>query len=126
MKDLTPDIIQYLQSNPELLSLIQDRFVSPFFAERGDRNEPNPKLALRQAGGGAEFHKYIFTVRGDDIKSARTVATKVVSLLIDNAISLPDVSLKWVELDGSLNDSVNEISNEPEVFFYVNFYFFEA
>lgn len=124
--DITPKLILICKSSPDLVSLVQDRISSPSFPLNKDEEMPNPKVALRQVGGGVEYYKYQFIVRGDTLQQAREVAIVLSNYLTENAVSLSDCNLEWVEIDGSINDSVDETTKQPEVFFYANFYLLEA
>lgn len=126
MIDITPKIITYCQTLTDLVALVSDRISSPSFPASGDENLPNPKIALRQIGGGVDFYRYQFIVRGDSLQQARQVAELLVNHLTQNAISFSGCELEWINLDGSLNDSENEETGEPEVFFNINFQLINA
>jgi len=124
--DLTPKIIEYLQSIPSIVSLVGDRIISPAFEPVENLEEINPKISLKQVGGGAEYHKYAFIVRGDTIQSSREVTHIIIDKLVNNAVSLPNISVSWVKIDGSIIDSIDEKTKKPETFFHINFYFLES
>lgn len=124
--DLTPLIIQYCKSLEDLVSLVGERIISPAFDLKDGENEANPKIAVKQVGGGDEYYKYQFTIQGDTQQSAREVAMVLKRHLQRDVVDLPSVHLEWVRIDGSINDNINEKSRNPEVFFYANFYFLEA
>lgn len=124
--DLTPKIIEYLQGFNDVVLLIGDRIISPAFSPSEDEDENNPKVTLKQAGGGIDFYKYFFLVRGDTLEEARNVARLIIEKMTQNAIALSGVNVSWTKIDGSMNDSIDEKTKKPEVFFYINIYFLEA
>lgn len=124
--DLTPLIIQYCKTLTDLVSLVGDRIIASSFDLKDGNNEANPKLAVKQVGGGDDYYKYQFLVRADTLQSARQVALILKRHLQREVVDLPSVNLEWIRIDGSITDNYDEQSRNPEAFFYANFYFLEA
>lgn len=124
--DLTPLLITHCKSISDLVSLVGDRIVSPAFDLKDGENETNPKLAIKQVGGGSDHYKYQFLFQGDTLADAREAALILKRNFQRTVVDLPSIHLEWIEIDGSIIDNTNEQSRNPEVFFYAKFYFLEA
>lgn len=128
--DVSGLIRTYLLSKTAVTDLVGQRvFASKFPTNTSSNvdNESNPKVSFRQVGGSpsAEDYRYTFIVRAQTELEARQIAVIIANQFIQENFSIQDEDGNnlsyWAELDTSFNDSVDDITNAPEVFFNINF-----
>jgi len=133
MIDLTPQILQYCKTDQELLNLLSSdgtpenmRIQAPYFTVNDGENQERPCVALKQQGGGKEYHRYNFLVRGDTPWKAKEIAIYMIDMFTKRATRFSECDIMWIEYRGNIYEYVDSIGRFPEVSFTLNFYFNKA
>lgn len=133
MIDITPDIITYCKNEPELVSLLSSsgtpddaRIQAPYFTVENGDNQDRPCVAIKTQGGGKEFHRYNFLVRGSTPQEAKHIAIIIIDMFTKRSTRLKSVDITWVNYNGNLYEYVDSIMKYPEVSFTLDFYFHKA
>jgi len=125
--DITAKIIDYLQTNSSLVSLVANRIMSPDFYLKQGAKIDNPKVAIKNIGGEQEiYQRYSFKARADDLQVARQVMFIIKNWLVDEAFGLPGVNLWNVKVNTNIEDTRDDDTKEYEAKCTIDFYFFEA
>jgi hypothetical protein len=128
--DISPKLIDYLLGKSSLTDLVGQRvYAGAFPLDKSSTidTQPNPKVMLRQDGGDlkSETYRYKFICRAETLQEAKELAVIVTNLMIEENFSLQsdggESLAYYAELEGSLIDSVDENTGNPEVFFNINF-----
>lgn len=128
--DISAQLREYLIETEAISALVDKRiYVGEIPVSKGTeaKKVANPKIGFRQNGGDPKGmnYRYTFVCRADTLIDARSLA-----VLVANQLTKADFSLEgddnnnlayWAELEGSLVDSTDEVTGQPEVFFNVNF-----
>lgn len=131
LHDLTEPIRATLLANQSVTALVQERIFSPAFSHTNEGtndeyvDEPDPKLMFQQAGGTFDY-RYLFISQAKTAKEAKQVAIAAFNALHKGKLSITAGSpAKTVIMhcapEGGLVDSRNEVTKEPQVFFYMVF-----
>jgi len=130
LNDISGKLRTYLLGKESLTDEVGTRiFAGPFPSIKTAKidNQSNPKVSFRQTGGNpkVENFRYAFTVRADTLLEARQISVIISNLFTQEAFGIEDDDGNnlsyWAGIEGSLNDTVDEITGNPEVFFNVNF-----
>lgn len=128
--DISPELRDYLLSKSDLTDLVGQRvYAGAFPLDKTNKidTKPNPKVMFRQDGGDQKTmaYRYKFICRAETRQEAKDLAVIATNLLIEANFSIEDdngVNLSYyAELEGSLIDSIDENTGNPEVFFSINF-----
>jgi len=129
--DISGLLRHYIINKSDIKALVGNRIYAggiPIHnGETSSENVENPKVGFRQNGGDPKGmnYRYIFICRADTLIIARKIAILIINRLTKENFALEDVDgnnlAYWAELEGSLIDSIDDITGNPEVFFNINF-----
>jgi len=133
MIDITPGILSHCKEDVDLIALLSSdntpenmRIQAPYFTVEEGSNQQVPCVALKQQGGGKEFHRFNFLVRGDTPQNAKKIAIMIINNFTKRVTSFKNTDILWVEYRGNIYEYVDSITKYPEVSFTLNFYFQQA
>ncbi len=133
MIDITPGILSHCKTDAELVTLLSSdntpenmRIQAPYFTVEEGGNQTTPCVAIKQQGGGKEYHRYNFLVRGSTPQEAKKIAILLINIFTKRVTRLKDTDILWIEYRGNTYEYVDSITKYPEVSFTLNFYFQQA